>query len=245
MKIMSGCFRLVLAAWLLLAAGCASTQGTPGDPFESTNRAVLEFNLVSDRVFLKPIAQGYDRVFPGPVKTGVRNFFNNLWEPWTAVNDLLQGNVYYAVVDVSRFLINSTVGLLGIFDVATMMDIPGRKEDFGQTLGKWGVPNGPYLVLPFLGPSTVRDTVGLVPQWTYGDPLLYLDSPEEWYAAFARLVDTRARLLGTDELLELQPDQYIFLREAYLQNRLSQVHDGNPPGGDADEDALIDELLGE
>ena len=175
----------------------------------------------------------------------VNNFFSNLWEPMTIVNDLLQGKLFYAARDTTRFLVNSTVGILGIFDVASHMDLPRRKEDFGQTLAVWGIPSGPYLVLPFLGPSNIRDTTGLVPQFLYADALLYLDSPEAWYAAGARLVDTRSLLLGADDILDLQPDQYLFLREAYRQQRLNQIHDGTPPGADPEEmeDALIDQLL--
>ncbi len=151
----------------------------------------------------------------------------------------------YAAKDTTRFLVNSTVGVLGIFDVASRFDLVRRKEDFGQTLAVWGIPPGPYLVLPFLGPSSIRDTTGLVPQFLYGDALLYINSPEVWYAAGARLVDTRSLLLGTDDLLDLQPDVYLFLREAYRQQRINQIHDGNPPGADLEEteDALIDQLL--
>ena len=228
-------------------AGCATTSSNPADndPYEKTNRSILTFNLESDKYLLKPIAQGYERYIPRPIRTGVNNFFSNLWEPMTIVNDLLQGKFAHAGRDTGRFVINSTLGLFGILDVATEMNLPKRKEDFGQTLGVWGVPSGPYLVLPFLGPSNLRDTAGLIPQYLYADALLYPDSPESYYASGARLVDTRSLLLGADSILDVQPDKYLFLREAYRQQRLNQVHDGSPPRSDDQEsdDELIDLLL--
>ena len=232
---------------LALISGCASTGSAPdaNDPFESVNRSILEFNLASDRVFLKPIASGYSRAIPAPIRKGITNVFNNLREPWTVVNDLLQGKFALAAQDATRFLMNTTIGLFGILDVATHADIPRRREDFGQTLGYWGVPDGPFLVLPFLGPSNVRDSVGLVPDFVYGDAVLNLGSPEVYVYGGLRLVDTRAQLLGTDEILELQPDVYLFLREGYRQQRLNLIHDGNPPApeGENSDDALIDMLL--
>ncbi len=239
---------VTIALIFLFLGGCATTGSAPsdpGDPYERINRSILTFNLESDKYFLKPLAKGYEKVFPKPIRTGVTNFFSNLWEPMTIVNDLLQGKFAHAGRDTSRFVINSTLGLLGVLDVATEMNLPRRKEDFGQTLAVWGVPTGPYLVLPFLGPSNIRDTTGLIPQYLYGDALLYIDSPESLYAASFRLVDTRSRLLGTDELLDLQPDKYLFLKEAFRQQRLSQVYDGNPPelDNDSSDDALIDLLL--
>ena len=234
---------------MLFALGGCATSGvtTPSqnDPFESVNRSILEFNLESDRVLLKPVASAYARWIPGPVRTGVNNFFSNLWEPMTIVNDLLQGKLGHAGRDTARFVINSTLGFFGILDVASELDLPRRREDFGQTLAVWGVPSGPYLVLPFLGPSNMRDTAGLIPQYMYGDIVLYLDSPEVYYAAATRLVDTRSLLLGTDDILDLQPDKYLFLREAYRQQRRSQIYDGNPPVEEAipSDDALIDQLL--
>jgi phospholipid-binding lipoprotein MlaA len=232
-KINQGMIRIFVVILLVAGTGCASTGSAPnaGDPFESVNRSIFEFNLTSDRIFLKPIARGYSRVVPAPVRTGVNNFFNNLWEPWTVVNDLLQGKIYLAARDATRFIFNSTFGILGIFDVATHMDLPRRREDFGQTLGYWGVPPGPYLILPFLGPSNLRDTTGLVPQYLYGDVAFNFGSPESYYVASFRLVDTRAQLLGTDDILDLQPDTYLFLREGYRQQRINLIHDGNPRAG--------------
>lgn len=240
---------LVVLLVLGLVTGCATTGSeqtvVTSDPFERVNRSILVFNLEADRIFLKPIARGYERFIPRPVRKGVNNFFSNLWEPMTIVNDLLQGKFVYAAKDTTRFLVNSTIGILGIFDVASGMDLKRRKEDFGQTLAVWGFPSGPYLVLPFLGPSNIRDTAGLVPQFLYADALLYFDSPEYWYALGARLVDTRSRLLGADNILDLQPDKYLFVREAYRQQRINQIYDGAPPGANREEteDALIDQLF--
>ncbi len=238
---------LAMLVLVLLMTGCA-TSGSPveqNDPFERFNRAVLEFNIESDRILLKPVAEAYDHLLPKPVKTGVNNFFSNLWEPMTIANDLLQGKIGYAARDTSRFVVNSTIGLFGILDIAKGMNLPRRKEDFGQTLAVWGVPEGPYLVLPLLGPSNLRDAAGLVPQYQYGDPVARLDSSERLYATGLRLVDTRSRNLDAEEILELQPDKYLFLRETYRSGRENLIHDGNPPadsGGDS-EDGLIDQLL--
>jgi phospholipid-binding lipoprotein MlaA len=241
--------KLLLATLTLaLVTGCASTGGSSDykDPFEKANRSILKFNTGADRYILKPLARGYEKIIPRPVRTGVTNFFSNLWEPMTIVNDLLQGKIAHAGKDTSRFVINSTLGLLGIFDVASDMNLPKRREDFGQTLAIWGIPSGPYLVLPFLGPSNFRDTAGLVPQYIYADALLYLDNPESLYASSTRLVNTRALLLGADEILDVQPDKYLFLREAYRQQRKVQIHDGlTPENEEESEDALIDQLLQE
>ena len=247
--IFSSIFRpILLILFVGLIAGCATTSSGPStekDPFEKVNRSILKFNLNSDRVLLKPLAKAYTKVIPTPIRGGIGNVFSNLWEPMTAVNNLLQGKVGYAATDVSRFVVNSTVGILGIFDVASRINLPKHREDFGQTLAVWGVPSGPYIVLPFLGPSNIRDTTGLIPQFLYADALLYLDSPESVYASAIRLVDTRSRLLGADDILEVQPDKYLFLREAYRQQRNSLIHDGNPPQAEEgpSEDALIDQLL--
>lgn len=214
-----------------------------GDPFETFNRSMYRFNDRVDRAVLKPIAQRYVRYVPPKVRRGVKNFVSNLREPTTIVNDLLQGKVTQAAGDTMRFLINSTFGLLGIFDVASHLDLPRNDEDFGQTFAKWGLPSGPYLVLPFLGPSTVRDAVGLVPQYMYTD--LASGVEEEglmWTIFAARAVDTRADLLKADNLLAEQLDPYVFVRETYRQRRLSEIHDGEPPVA---EDAYLDEILKE
>lgn len=232
-----------------LVSGCATSRTTDdlheGDPAEQFNRSVLEFNLASDRLLLKPVAAWYDRYVPSPVSTGLSNFFSNLLEPITALNDMLQGKPGKAGRDTGRFLINSTLGLFGLLDVATEMGLERRREDFGQTLAVWGVPDGPYLVLPFLGPSTLRDAFGLVPQY-YGDPVLYLDPPGNQILAGTRIVDSRSHLLGADEVLDLQPDKYLFLREAYWKQRTILIQDGQTGPEDAEsQDELLDELLEE
>lgn len=236
---------LFLVFGLTTSYATASSLPEENDPFENMNRAIHEFNLDFDRVLLKPIAKPYRKVVPAPVRRGIGNIFSNLWEPMTVVNDLLQGKVGQATNDTLRFLINSTVGLLGIFDVASALNLPKHKEDFGQTLAVWGVPAGPYLVSPFLGPGNLRDATGLVPQFLYGDAVSYLDSPDSVYAGGVRIVDARSRLLDSDSLLEAQPDKYLFLREVYRQSRASLIHDGNPPPPEdgLSEDELIDQLL--
>ncbi len=235
---------IVLVSFL---TGCATTGSLPGDkdPYENFNRSVLDFNLKSDRLILKPIAKTYSRIIPKPVRNGVNNFFSNLWEPMTVVNDLLQGKFHHAARDTTRFIINSTIGVLGIFDVATEMDLPKHREDFGQTLAVWGVPSGPYLVLPLLGPSNLRDTAGLIPQFVYLDAVTQMNNPESYYAGGLRLVDARSLLLGADEIFDVQPDKYLFLREAYRQLRADLIADGKTTDleGESSEDDLIDQLL--
>ncbi len=236
---------LSLALGLVCGYATASPPTKENDPFEKMNRGILEFNLDVDRVILKPVAKSWRKIAPTPVRRGIGNFFSNLWEPMTIVNDLLQGKAGQATNDTLRFLVNTTVGVLGIFDVASKLDLPGHKEDFGQTLAVWGVPAGPYLVLPFLGPGNLRDTIGLVPQFAYSDAVGYMDSPDRFYVSGVRTVDTRSRLLDADRLLEVQPDPYLFLRETWRQSRANLIHDGNPPRleGGLSEDELIDQLL--
>ncbi len=241
---------LLVIGVVFTLGGCASSGGTTPhekDPFERFNRSMLKFNLTSDALVLQPVAQAYSDYIPDPARSGVRNFFNNLKEPMTVVNDILQGKLIHAAKDTSRFVINTVFGFFGTLDIAAEMNLPRRQEDFGQSLAVWGVPSGPYLVLPFFGPSTFRDTIGSIPD-SYADALLYLDSPETYYAQGLRLVDGREALLGKDELLELQADKYLFLREVFSERRNSQIeHDGNPPpdAAEAAEDALIEQILEE
>lgn len=206
-------------------------QGT-WDPLEPVNRAIYSFNQQFDRFLLKPVAKGYRAVLPTPVRRGVSNFFSNLREPAVIVNDALQGRFGDAGSDLGRFLTNTTIGVLGIFDVATHFGLDRHSADFGQTLGKWGVGDGPYLVLPILGPSNIRDSVGL-----YGDTELYPPTHMEeqstaWKLYGVELIDTRARLLDAGDILEQAgaQDPYIFVREAYRQRRrnLIQGESGAP-----------------
>lgn len=219
---------LVALAMLVMLAGCAGRVAVedrhPDDPWEGFNRGVFAFNDTLDRAVLKPVARGYRWATPQPVQTGVGNFFSNLGEIRTTLNSLLQGKPGNAGRSTSRFLLNTTVGIAGLWDVATPMGITAEREDFGQTLGVWGVGEGPYLVLPLLGPSTVRDTGGLpLDMVTY--PVYYVENDKVRYGLTAlRIVDVRAGLLDQEELI--QGDRYTFIRDAYLQRRRFEVSDG-------------------
>lgn len=230
----------VLLAALALA-GCAHTPpDDPSDPLEGWNRGVYTFNKVADKYVLRPVAKGYDTVAPAPVKTGVGNFFSNLFYPTVIVNDLLQLKFRQFGSDTLRFVFNTLVGLGGLVDVSTRAGLVAHDEDFGQTLGYWGVGPGWYLMLPFLGPSDNRDLVGKAGDW-YTSPLTYtdeLDVNEEWAwgAGVLQAVHERSNLLGADAMLEQQLDEYAFVRSLYLQARLNKVYDGNPPKEDFDFD---------
>jgi phospholipid-binding lipoprotein MlaA len=222
----------ILAAVAAIAAlsGCASTATNPQDPLEGYNRAMFSFNDAVDRSVLKPTATAYKNTMPGFVQTGVNNFFGNLSDAWSAVNNLLQGKGQAGMGDVTRVAMNSTFGIFGLLDIASEAGIPKHNEDFGQTLGTWGVPSGPYLMLPLLGPSTVRDTVALPADFA-GDPWSYKE-PVNWrnVGSAVRVVDKRATLLEASGLLEdAALDRYEFIRDGYMQRRQSQVYDGNPP----------------
>jgi len=221
---------------LLLLSGCASVPGpaNPKDPFQSTNRAIFQFNQTVDNVVLKPAAKGYRFVTPEFVRDGIHNFFSNLREITVVVNDLLQGKLSQGGQDTLRFTINSTVGLLGFIDVASHAGLEKHQEDFGQTLGRWGVASGPYLVLPLMGPSSVRDTIGLM-----GDietsPYTVFQHVSALHRNEALAVDTiqvREGLLNNEDLINeaaLSADHYNFVRDAWLQYRNNQVYDGHPP----------------
>ncbi len=205
-------------------------QGTH-DPFERVNRAIYKFNDRFDRSILKPVAKGYDFITPNPVQHSIRSFFSNLWSPTVIVNDLLQAKFRQSAADTGRFLVNTTVGIAGLFDVAQHIGLKPHDEDFGQTLGVWGVGEGPYLVWPILGPKNLRDSFG----W-FGDfathPVTYVKEPaDRWGLWAANLVDTRASLLGVSDILQQAAgeDEYLFVREAYRQRRVNLIYDGNPP----------------
>ena len=226
------------AAAVLVLTGCATTASNPQDPLEGYNRAVFSFNDAVDRTVLKPTATAYKNVVPGFAQTGVNNFFGNLSDAWSMVNNLLQGKGEEGATDFGRVALNSTFGIFGVLDIASEAGMQKHNEDFGQTLGKWGVPSGPYLMLPLLGPSTVRDTAAL-PADIAGDAWKYKD-PANWrnIGAGIRIVDKRASLLDASSLIEEAAlDRYEFLRDGYLQRRQSQVYDGNVPrqADDADD----------
>jgi phospholipid-binding lipoprotein MlaA len=219
---------LALAA--LLLAGCAtlpSGKTDPRDPWERMNRSTHAFNDAIDRSVAKPVAKAYVKVLPRFVRTGVSNVFNNLDTVGTVFNDVLQGKIRQAGRDSARFLMNSTFGLGGLFDPASAAGLEFNDEDLGQTLGKWGVGPGPYLVLPFLGPSSTRDTfTRLVDQYTY--PVTYLgDESTRYIIRGVSLLDMRAGLLDLDEQIERSYDKYAFIRNAWLQRREFQVRDGD------------------
>lgn len=221
--------RLLLLAFLTaVLAGCATSQSGADrsvDPYEGFNRKVYGFNNGVDKYFLKPVTKTYRFITPDFVEKGVSNFFSNLLEIRNILNALLQGKGGKAVDYSGRFVFNSTIGLGGLFDVASPMGIEKTEgEDFGQTLGAWGVGSGPYIVLPFLGPSNVRDGVSL-PVDIYADPVTYLESSHARNGlTFLEIVDTRAKLLETEKLLT--GDRYVFIRDAYLQRRNYLVNDG-------------------
>ncbi|WP_234422188.1 VacJ family lipoprotein [Sedimenticola thiotaurini] len=222
----------------VLLSGCATTGDyqDPRDPIEGFNRSVYSFNEGLDNMLMKPLARGYKAITPAPVDTGISNFFSNLADVGSAINNLLQFKLERAVSDVGRVLVNSTIGLLGFIDVASNMNMQKYGEDFGQTLGAWGMDPGPYIVLPFFGPSSGRDTVGLVVDW-YTDPVAYVDSTR-WRNSLIglRAIDTRADLLSASRVLEEAAlDPYEFQRDAYLQKRRNDVYDGAPPPEPLDE----------
>lgn len=225
-RIKKAVLTLSLAA---LMSGCA-TSGNPKDPIEGFNRAMYGFNDALDTVLIKPVAQGYDAVLPTPVRTGVTNFFGNIADLLIGVNNLLQGKPDQAVSDLGRVLVNSTVGLLGVIDWATDMGMEKHQEDFGQTFGRWGVGDGAYVVLPFFGPRTVRDTVGLVFD-SAADPVGNIDHiPTRNTLLALRIVDVRADLLPADKVIEEAAlDKYSYIRDGYLQSRQSLIYDGKPP----------------
>jgi phospholipid-binding lipoprotein MlaA len=213
-----------------LVGGCATGPvANPRDPIEPFNRGVYKFNDTVDRAVVRPAATVYRDVLPSPIRTGVSNFFYNLQDAWSVVNNTLQLKPEQAGNSLMRFGVNTLFGLGGVLDIATEMRIERSTEDFGQTLGRWGVGAGPYLVLPLLGPSTVRDTAALAVDMQ-GNLLANAAVPERNSAKALELLDRRSRLLqATDMLDQVALDPYTFTRDAFLQRRLSAVYDGNPP----------------
>lgn len=229
-----GLLSLIAAAALAGLGGCATgPHANPRDPFEPLNRSVMQFNDGVDAVALKPLATAYREFLPPLVRTGVSNFFSNLADPWSAVNSALQFKFNDAAENIIRFGINTVFGLVGVLDIASEFNIERHKEDFGQTLGRWGVPAGPYLVLPLLGPSTVRDTVALKLDFNV-DPVHWVEPWQPRYALYIlRAVDTRSNLLRAGSVLdEAALDKYSFFRDAYLQRRRATIFDDKSKGDD-------------
>lgn len=231
----------LLAAPLL--AGCVTTPGGVSeaelDRFEKTNRAIYAFNKGVDTAVLKPVTQGYRAVVPGIARRGVSNALDNVDEPLSFINAVLQGKFKAAFRAVDRFMINSTFGVAGLFDHATEMGLHKQEEDFGQTLAAWGVGSGPYIMLPLLGPSTLRDTVGfgvdsVTDPWPkFQKHVAGLNGTERIGVTAGEAIDLRSRLIDTaDPLLATALDEYATVRAAYLQQRLSDIYDGDPPEDD-------------
>jgi phospholipid-binding lipoprotein MlaA len=222
---------LALLACVLTLQGCATVQTADArDPWESMNRSVYQFNDVVDTVAIKPAAQLYVKVLPSFVRTGVGNFLGNLGDVWSMANSALQLKGQATVETFMRINVNTFLGLGGLLDVATEMRLEKRKEDFGQTLGYWGVEPGPYVVLPLLGPSTLRDTLAL-PLDMQGDASRqFSDEATRNALAVTRVMDIRSGLLKTVDVVKAASlDPYSFVRDGYLQKRRNDIHDGNPP----------------
>lgn len=220
-----------LGLGVLLAAGCASTgEGDPRDPFEPFNRGVYRFNEVVDENLAKPVATAYRDLLHEEIRGRVRNFFSNLGDLWIGANDVLQGKLFDGFESGMRFVFNSTFGLVGLHDVASEMGIEKRNEDFGQTLGRWGVGEGPYLVLPILSSSSVRDAFGTGVDMA-ADPVGEFRPTRVRNSSIGlRLINARADLLEASRILEQAAlDKYVFQRDAYFQRRRSLVYDGQPP----------------
>ncbi|HXN16080.1 MAG TPA: VacJ family lipoprotein [Usitatibacter sp.] len=224
----------VLRGFLLVslvgAGGCATTGGNdPRDPWEPFNRKVFAFNDQLDRVVLKPVAQGYQKVTPEFMQEGVNNFFDNLDDLGTGLNNFLQGKPKQGASDLGRLVVNSVIGIFGLWDIATPLGLEKHQEDFGQTLAVWGVKDGPYLVIPLLGPSTARDAPAKAvdPSWYYSR---WIDEDPYWSLWVLEKIRTRANLLKAERVLdEAAIDKYSFIRDGWLQRRRSQIFDGNPP----------------
>jgi phospholipid-binding lipoprotein MlaA len=232
----SGTHKGVLGT-LALCIALASTVPVMAevDPWEGANRKIYGFNDRLDRWVLKPVARGYDRVVPSFVKRGVRNFFTNIGEPIVAVNQLLQGEPCKAAEDTGRFLLNSTVGIFGLVDVAAANGLPPHDEDFGQTFVVWGVPNGRFITIPFRGPATVTHAGGMVLDLLTNPFQFISPARSRYFARGVDLIDARAGLLPTESLIT--GDRYLFLRDAYLQNREFLINDGV-----VEDDPFLDEF---
>jgi phospholipid-binding lipoprotein MlaA len=217
---------------IAVLTGCTTLkpgQADPRDPYQPFNRSIYKFNTTFDHAILRPVARTYVKATPVPVRQSISNFMTNLDYPVTVVNDFLQGKVHDGFNDMARFLVNSIFGVGGLFDPATRTGLDKNDEDFGLTLGHWGVPTGPYVLLPFLGPSSLRDAPAkLVDEYT--SPRAYIaDQWTRWSLFLVGKVDARADLLGTDKVIDSAYDPYAFMRNAWLQHRYYEVHGDNPP----------------
>ena len=235
---------IALVLFVFAVAGCTSVpvdQRIESDPWEGMNRSLYSANIAIDKATTRPLAKGYRAVLPSPVRKGVSNFFRNLTTPRSIVNNLLQGKPARGFSEFGRFLFNSTLGVAGVFDVATAGGMDEYREDFGQTAAVWGVSDGPYVMLPILGPQTLRDAI-LLPVDIVFDPLYqYGNTSVRDKLYVLRLIDLRYRILATDKFFDDSKDPYVTMRESYLQNREYEVFDGDPPV----DDDFFDEFLEE
>jgi phospholipid-binding lipoprotein MlaA len=227
--------RLLPLVAVTVLAGCAIAKPRTDDPLEKFNRKSYAFNNALDKAVLRPVAVGYTKVTPKPVQTGISNFFTNIKLPISIANNVLQARPSDAMADTGRLMINLTVGLAGFFDPATSMQIPLKETDFGITLARWGVPEGDFLMLPLLGPTTMRDV------WQYPvdgylfDPLSYFErnhnfkDGQYYIPEVVYFIQMRAQLLDADSFLKTAYDPYAFIRDAWRQTRLNKLYDGNPP----------------
>lgn len=243
---MNTTIRILGITVLLINLGACSTlsinddvqRQISSDPLENVNRTIYAFNSTADQLVLKPVAKAYNYVLPAPAKKGVNNFFGNLGEPLNAVNNLLQGKFERALVSTFRFTVNSTIGVLGLLDVAKSLDVTPAREDLGQTMAAWGVLPGPYIMLPLMGPTNLRDGIS-----RFGEGAVYypINSLADSNAAriglnLTSVVASRVSLLGTDEILDSQLDPYAFLKQAFERQRLEALYDGNAPTVEQDFD---------
>jgi len=240
------CLPVLFCALCLTLSGCASqseqvdgADAATYDPLEPFNRTMFKVNMAIDKVAIKPLAKGYKRFVPSPIRRGFANVFANFGAPRSSLNNFLQGKPKRGFNELGRFLFNTTLGIGGIFDVASAGGMERYDENFSQTLAVWGLPEGPYLVLPFFGPHTVLDTAGL-PVDIYTDLNAHLTAGVKDRLYLFRLIDARARFLSAETLLDKSNDPYISLRESYLQNREFKVYDGDPP---ADAEDFYDEEM--
>ncbi len=228
-----------LLSLFLILTGCATHKNTV-DPYENYNRAMFKFNKSVDKIIIKPIAVTYDILFPYPIKKGISNAFDNLFLTSSIANDLLQGEICWFASDTWRFIINSTLGIGGLFDIATPIGFPKHQQDFGKTLAKWGDPNSPYFIIPILGPSTIRDATGFIFDYNIFSVIPRIRPVELRNSIYVlQLVDFRTRLLETEDIMEAASiDEYLFTRDAYLQFRKSFFNSDSKDNEELEEDDL-------
>jgi phospholipid-binding lipoprotein MlaA len=240
-------FATLLTAIAVVNSGCASRGSTAKeknvDPFEPVNRGIYKFNDVTDKYVLRPVAKGYQWITPDPVERSISNVFDNWTYPVTIVNGFLQAKFKQGFSDTGRFLVNTTIGLLGLFDPATPLGLAEHQEDFGQTFAKWGLPAGPYIMVPLFGPRTIRSGIGTLADVQVNPLVQWRNTSMRDKALLLWAIETRASLIGPDEIIKDAFDPYLFIRDAYLQNREFLISDGKTLAGDPDFDAEFDDGL--